>query len=483
MKKILLLPYLLLLMTATAQNYNLFNPNNVTGFINSSGFINVIKVDSIHIQNNDTIYILTPGIYDITGFERELLSADAPSWIGDKIIKRTDGTYIFYMPVFIKDFEEDSFGFIECFINVRSIVKRQFFCFDQDSVFIDFLKQDTLTINMCLDTVKVFNIKRKNSSDSIFIVGKNSGILRIPMSFFPNNYHLNHYNNIGSTVQKKYVLIKKAELLDFNIGDKIHIKSLNSNYPFSIFYKTINCISKNISINSDTITYNFKINQYNCINYFGTKDTIITSKDSILIIPNPNEPFTTSYPNETFFFNNYFGDYSFGAYTLKQTPLAYNNRRVYCFRTATILDSVKKIGGGGCLRTYYIEGIGEIKEYSTGNYPYNSYSDEIIYFKKGKEEWGNAFNPSSIDESEIIHKQILYPNPSNGHFDVNFQQINSSELNLEIYDLHGHLLEKVKAGKFDNFNSINLSNLDNGIYLVKISSSNTQYYQKITIIK
>ena len=84
--------------------------------------------------------------------------------------------------------------------------------------------------------------------------------------------------------------------------------------------------------------------------------------------------------------------------------------------------------------------------------------------------------PSGINDGGFLNELTLYPNPSNGIFNVtSCEEITS----LEIYSVLG---EKIYA-EFVSASSttINLSSQSKGIYFVKIITENNSYTQKIII--
>ena len=91
--------------------------------------------------------------------------------------------------------------------------------------------------------------------------------------------------------------------------------------------------------------------------------------------------------------------------------------------------------------------------------------------------WGNFDISSSLEawlffeqtigslsiENELINEFKVYPNPSNSH--ISISNI-TGNFKFEIYTLKGEL---IKEG---NYNNIPISELENGIYIIKIISDN-----------
>ncbi len=108
---------------------------------------------------------------------------------------------------------------------------------------------------------------------------------------------------------------------------------------------------------------------------------------------------------------------------------------------------------------------------------------ELIY-----SAWIDAGRPSvstSIEvEKNSISKMRIYPNPTVGILNVEFYA--SSEISrLEIYDFSGFLRESAFLGSNPNSIQIytNSFNLNDGIYLFRVTSGNTSQTQKVVFQK
>jgi hypothetical protein len=72
----------------------------------------------------------------------------------------------------------------------------------------------------------------------------------------------------------------------------------------------------------------------------------------------------------------------------------------------------------------------------------------------------------------------VYPNPANSQVNVRVNKF-AGKLEVQIIDINGRIvLDQVD----DNFNvekSININNLQSGIYIVKVTGDNLNYSQKL----
>lgn len=87
----------------------------------------------------------------------------------------------------------------------------------------------------------------------------------------------------------------------------------------------------------------------------------------------------------------------------------------------------------------------------------------------------------SFDESNIS----IYPNPSHGKLIIDVASEENTEVSIYIMDLLGqvHVEEVAVFGQGNSTRSFDLSNLANGLYLVKLNNGNHSYTHKITIHK
>lgn len=81
-------------------------------------------------------------------------------------------------------------------------------------------------------------------------------------------------------------------------------------------------------------------------------------------------------------------------------------------------------------------------------------------------------------ESFEANQVAVYPNPSNGIFNISFGNLNPNK--IEVYDISGKLiLQKNKLEVSNNQTNIDLTNASNGVYFVKISTENNTITKRI----
>ncbi len=104
---------------------------------------------------------------------------------------------------------------------------------------------------------------------------------------------------------------------------------------------------------------------------------------------------------------------------------------------------------------------------------------EVWSFTTIPEDFGieeEAFDASNIN---------IYPNPSNGKLHIDIAGDDAAEVSVHIMDLLGqvHLQEEMMFGIGNNNSTFDLSNLSNGIYIVRLTRGDQSYSSKITLHK
>ncbi|MUU78929.1 S8 family serine peptidase [Winogradskyella endarachnes] len=88
-------------------------------------------------------------------------------------------------------------------------------------------------------------------------------------------------------------------------------------------------------------------------------------------------------------------------------------------------------------------------------------------------------------ENTLASDLVIYPNPSNGAFTVNFSSTQNSieDVKINIYDTRGRMVfNKVYSDNTSLFNAtINLNEVEGGMYIVNITKGNSTTSQKIII--
>jgi subtilisin-like proprotein convertase family protein len=76
----------------------------------------------------------------------------------------------------------------------------------------------------------------------------------------------------------------------------------------------------------------------------------------------------------------------------------------------------------------------------------------------------------------------IYPNPSSGNFNIQFENHTSNEIKVNVYDMRGRIIFENKYSNQATFNeNIQLSNAQAGVYLVSVTDGNQKLVKRLVI--
>lgn len=93
---------------------------------------------------------------------------------------------------------------------------------------------------------------------------------------------------------------------------------------------------------------------------------------------------------------------------------------------------------------------------------------------------GSACTTLGIDYFKNSDMIRVFPNPSNGDITVRINQF-TGKVNLQVIDLNGRVVYSLNNTDFSIEKSINLNQLQKGMYVIKIDGDNLQYTKKIIL--
>ena len=83
------------------------------------------------------------------------------------------------------------------------------------------------------------------------------------------------------------------------------------------------------------------------------------------------------------------------------------------------------------------------------------------------------------------NKILLFPNPASHKFILEYELIQSANVQIELYDVIGHKVKTVTQNSFEEKNkysySVNLEDLSTGIYFVKLKINNSETTIKLIV--
>ncbi|WP_232731950.1 T9SS type A sorting domain-containing protein, partial [Confluentibacter lentus] len=100
----------------------------------------------------------------------------------------------------------------------------------------------------------------------------------------------------------------------------------------------------------------------------------------------------------------------------------------------------------------------------------------------GIEQTYMEMNVSANDPEDVPTTMKLYPNPTNESATLEFEKQIEVQ-HFQVFDLVGRLISTVRAGSKSKRYQIQVSNLQEGTYLIRAINSNGQQFQKQMVIK
>ena len=88
-----------------------------------------------------------------------------------------------------------------------------------------------------------------------------------------------------------------------------------------------------------------------------------------------------------------------------------------------------------------------------------------------------------IDDLSRLNSINIYPNPTTGDLNIEFENYNNSDVNIAIYNLLGEILEsKIIEDTFGKYKeTLDMSKYQQGVYLLKVNSNGKQRIEKIIL--
>jgi hypothetical protein len=528
MKKILFIVMVLGFYCCNAQNYDCFQSNTQHFFLNGNGYLRGIRIDSVREDNyGDTIYYPyhTQRASVCCSFIFPSMDSSGGSWLGKKVIKQTDGTFLF------DDIWQDT-------IVIKTLAQPgdswTFFSdTTQKSYKAIVTSKDTMTILGAIDSVKKITLEADsagtvNISDPLnnfqIILSKDHGFAqifdvytfpyRLSVNQNPDNFFIDYYlnlalDNVTYDTTTIYTWMPGARKLpdannsifhllafynpsymdvyNFALGDIYEVEA-GENYPQAIMdeYLSATVVSK-IS-NQYSVSYTWSES------WKATQSTPNGNSNTSLFYYINTGPFDTSRifdftklpeewgPNYVFYY------YPSAVNISSPGSQCANSNYVYC-KSSSYNNSypgfVTDDGGIQYLLDFTSYGIGYGQTASSttqyfgnpfdpdGSGTINSSTEQYIYTKKGDSSCG-GYVPLSVPTLSAVDNKIeLYPNPAQ-----NSLTISSSSGITEV--IISNLLGQTVFSRHYNDEQVqvDLSQLPSGVYTAKINGTQIKKFVK-----
>ena len=112
-----------------------------------------------------------------------------------------------------------------------------------------------------------------------------------------------------------------------------------------------------------------------------------------------------------------------------------------------------------------------------GQHSIASYSVDNLTVQQGYQQ---SFWNSLINSNEEFNMEItFYPNPTTDYVNFNFSNLESSDLNVLVFDYAGRVLITTKIDIENYKTKLDLSSLPSGSYLIYLNTNKFNYHTKI----
>lgn len=104
----------------------------------------------------------------------------------------------------------------------------------------------------------------------------------------------------------------------------------------------------------------------------------------------------------------------------------------------------------------------------------------------GQGFWAEIFNDNTLSvttPTDFVDQINLYPNPVVNYLNIRFKKNESVNYQLQLFDINGKQIIKTSLNSQNNNHKLDVSLLSNGIYVLSISSVETNYKKSFKIIK
>jgi hypothetical protein len=482
MKKFYLSALLVFIFKMTyPQGYQCVYPG-ITSFFSDGTEINAIKLDSVTSETGCLVSWNYPAIRPVSADMGDWCFSDhGGSWIGRKFRVFPNGDHLFYnisgSPILIK---------------TQALLNETWICYERNDLKIRAAITD-ISIDSFIgltDSVKTISLQALDSAgnnitheinNKQFKISKSHGFVKlvalhvfpdIQNEFIPDQPNEFTLNGLTSPVAGIQNLTARA-CYNFELGDELHtIKSSSywgsQDQQYTRSVKKL--IAKSYSQNLDTLfltwdvcsreTWSSGVNDTNFYFKGETSEVIIFPEIEKVTDKLPGEIISLEGSNYNRAFNDIYGkpakNIYFGFYSIPDDT---------CIRMYFVNKS-SKTTTTGYKGVAYVEGLG-----GGYNFHIDFYTDlyQLVYWKKGNEEWGTPYSCSELLGDQEINKVpgfSVYPNPVRDNLNIRM----SADIidNLIVSDMSGRRIIEKNLNQNDYI--LSTIDLQPGIYFLVINN-------------
>lgn len=356
-----------------------------------------------------------------------------------------------------------------------------------------YIKCDTIVLDSIanqLDSLKIFSIHTIDQANQpLFtplvgekiVISKNFGLLEfIRVDSFPAI--MEHVRILGDkNMGIGFYEFTNENLYNYQGGDEIQYFEINS-YTMpplpTYFYKYIThrILSRNETI--DSLIYNIEESWFykdSTQIYIDTIELAYLKKEIIVPFPMDKPLYQFELYRPQIQNDDWCGQ--------KRWKINLNNEHLIFCEEDTIWTSYDTQGPPPMIRHEYLEGVGLYYSINSPfGYPYTPnylYMKQVVYFKKNGVECGTQQFAGIAQVENAKLEFEIFPNPASEYLNIRTGSIEN--LNIDIFDLAGNLV--LKKSITPQTTQINISSLQTGIYMLKLSSKSKIGYQRFVKAK
>ncbi|MBN2668165.1 MAG: T9SS type A sorting domain-containing protein [Bacteroidales bacterium] len=498
MKKKLLSIILLSSIIVKSQDYQTVKSDIVYFFnkeiLNAGDYARTIKIDSTHYLAGDSILFPNKNIQACL-FPIEYDGYYTPygaSWIGEKVIIKPDGNNLFFNVMGDTISIQTKANLNETWLAYQ--------LFDSTKIYATITNHDTLSYLGLTDSVKTisfqaFDNNLQSISHSInskeILLSKHYGFISTFNYYLFPEYNPNYVGMLNDELQVCNLLgfdnssiginnLKWFEVFDFQVNDELHIDHLYPNPPNYIRDEQIYRYIGRQDYGMDSIKYTIEIEKLNIFGLSYPNFDTLYNIDTIVEVVYPNQNFDLL--SRQAFLDTIWGNASFYSNLMSNDGLVklenWNNEQ---FDSPQTDDSCYYNNGNFENYTNYEEKVNYRKGLGGPYYSYTTdngvvpHHRQLVYYLKGTEEWGTPLNlVSSINEKRQNSEFTIFPNPASDYVVV----VTNEKLQVEsceVLDLTGKLVKSFPFGETEKGLIIDISDLEQGIYIVKVGSQTHKF--------
>lgn len=472
-----------------AQDYQSVKSGFIHFFLGEDGKDHGMQMDSVTVSGTDSVFT---NYLTVRQLDEGRLNVHVAGWLGEKTIIKPTGENLFF------NSEGDTI-----FIETQAQLNDSWNLFKLDAASYLEASVSSIGAETVLESsvdVKTISLQRKDYSGiplnhplngKTIRVSNSLGIIQgLDFHLFPND--TTHIEIAGMENPNVGIhRLTQAEAYGFEVGDEFHYKyEKDANDGSSpLFEKRIQRVTS-VDDNQNGRRIMFEVWKW-VQRFNGQPSPLTLIEESSYFVDSLNvsepwlsSPLTNAMPNSAEDLDTssgylYFAPIEFHHFETTNIPALrfqgsddshYEIDSIGFWSSAIFSgwDYSTTIYGKGIGRTYYSRQVGTLD--------YRDDVEELVYFKKGNQEWGTPYTISEIMDVGITEQQEkfpIYPNPlkSGTHL-----QLGEQFTQVEILDLSGKLMHSVK-----NVAVVETTGLKGGIYLVKIVAESGSYSQRLIV--